>query len=263
VHERQQLTNQLRAEVLLCAPHFLRLCPGADEPWFWQLLELVKEPGKRHLRAATVSALLRRCRITRLTPEEVLAIVNSPRLQLAPGTLEAASETICSLLRRLPVLSAELKRTEGLMRELQAELAQASVDVDILDSYPGAGMVVVSGLLSEGYGALVERDVERLRRQAGCAPVTRRSGKSTAVSMRRAVNPHLRGAVRHMADAAYKHDPWAKHYYRQLRSRGHGHDRTLRSLGDRILHQLVAMLTNGTPFDPQKRKMPVSAGQSA
>ena len=34
-----RLTNQLRDQVYRIAPPLLRLCPAADEPWFWTLLE--------------------------------------------------------------------------------------------------------------------------------------------------------------------------------------------------------------------------------
>lgn len=267
VRTRVRLTNQLRSQLLLCAPHYLALSSAADDPWFWELLALVKSPGAAAPSRARVAALLKRFRISRLSTDEVLAVLRTPPLLLAPGSLAAAVFTIASLLPALRLATSQITQAEHRMAALVADLASTDgdtpTDAAIIDSFPGAGVVVVATLLAEAYQPIVERDLARLRAQAGCAPVTRRSGKGCFVTQRRAVNPHLRDALFYLADAAMKKDPRARAFYLAARARGHSHARALRGLGDRILGQLTAMLSEGTCFDPGRRTRPVSAALSA
>lgn len=268
VRGRLAVTNQLRSQLLACAPQYLDLSPAADDAWFWELLALQKTPTVTSLSRTRVSALLKRFRISRLSAEDVLAVLRTPPLLLAPGTVEACAFSISVLLPNLRQLSAELVRTERRIKSLLAQLdlpASAGVpsDLAILDSYPGVGVVIVAGIFAEAYQPLVERDRARLRAQSGCAPVTKRSGKSCFVQQRRAVNPHLRDSFFFLADAAMKNDPWARAFYVAARGRGQSHPRALRGLADRIIDQLIAMLLSGRCFDPEARRRPVSRGQSA
>ena len=82
------------------------------------------------------------------------------------------------------------------------------------------------------------------------APVTRRSGKSRAVTRRLACNPRLRNAIHYLADAARRCDEKSKARYLALKTRGCSHARALRTIGDRLLYVVCAMLKNRTLFDP-------------
>lgn len=254
VRIRTSISNRLRSVLNDCAPHYLKLCQAADEPWFWHLLSLLPQPGVSQLSKAKVTAALKRFRITRHSPDDVLACLRMPPLSLAEGTVEACAESIASLLRQLKLFAQEVSLVEARIRTLLAEAAVSPdggpSDVEIIDSYPGAGVVVVSELLAEAFQPIVERNREALRSQAGCAPVTRRSGKTAFVTRRRAVNPHLRDTAYFLAEAALKKDPWAKSFYARARHRGQDHPRALRGLGDRIIDQLMAMLESRTIYDP-------------
>ena len=57
------------------------------------------------------------------------------------------------------------------------------------------------------------------------APVTRQSGKSKQVGMRRGCSERLRNAVYHLARGSVLHDPHSKRHYTQLRGVGHKHGR--------------------------------------
>ena len=92
-----------------------------------------------------------------------------------------------------------------------------------------------------------------LRVLAGTAPITRRSGKSHRVVMRRGCNAHLRDAVRHWARANMASDPYGRAFYLAMRARGHRHERALRGLADRLLACLVVTLRNDELYDPQRR----------
>src|SRR5262249_32799493 len=85
------LANRLREQLHRFSPQLLSLCPAADEPWFWALIGLAPTPpAAQRLRRAAVVTLLREHRIRRLTADQVLAVLRSAPLRVAPGTGEAA-----------------------------------------------------------------------------------------------------------------------------------------------------------------------------
>lgn len=267
VRKRVAHANQLRSLLLTCAPHYLHLSPAADEPWFWELLATLKTPGASSLRRSTITALLKRFRITRLSADDVLAVLGQPALELVPGTRSACAFSIAAVLPLLRLVATQIKQVERRIRTLLAQLNQthdgSPTDAAIIASYPGIGPVVLAGLLGEAYQPLAERDIDRLRAQSGCAPVTKRSGKSCFVVRRRAVNPHLREVLFFLADAAMKRDAWARRFYAAARARGHSHARALRGLGDRIIGHLIAMLRSRQTFDPHAKGRPVPAALPA
>jgi hypothetical protein len=70
--------------------------------------------------------------------------------------------------------------------------------------------------------------------------------------MRRACNRRLRWAAYHWGRASVQHDAASAAYYRELRARGHRHGRALRSVVDRWLRILVAMLRQNTLYDANR-----------
>jgi len=62
--ELNRLTNRFRDQVHRCAPHLLQLCPSADEPWFWELVERVEGPSPwARVERTAVKRLLKRFRV--------------------------------------------------------------------------------------------------------------------------------------------------------------------------------------------------------
>jgi len=86
----------------------------------------------------------------------------------------------------------------------------------------------------------------------GTAPITSASGKRRLVAMRRACNRKLRWAAYHWGRASVQHDAASAAYYRALRARGHRHGRALRSVVDRWLRILMAMLRQHALYDPSR-----------
>jgi hypothetical protein len=78
------------------------------------------------------------------------------------------------------------------------------------------------------------------------------SGNKKIVVMRRGCNNRLRNAVYHWSRVATMCDERNRSYYGQLRARGHSHGRALRTLADRWLTALVAMLRTHETFDAAK-----------
>jgi transposase len=279
--EFMRLTNRLREQVHRIAPEWLKLSTNADEPWFWAMLEYAATPEQaRRMRRGTLTRILDSHRIRRLTAEDVLRVVQAPPVHVTAGTVEATATHIALLLPRVRLVHTQRQQCAKALEALLAELATtpelgppstpgatstetATVDapppagpsdVAIVRSVPGVGVRVATVLFAEAASLLRTRSYRALRAVAGLVPVTRRTGKQTRgrVVMRYACNGRLRQAFYHMARVSTMVDPAARAYYRTLRAKGHTHGRALRSVGERWLRILIAMLTNRTLYDPTR-----------
>jgi len=259
--ESNALSNRLREQLHRFYPQMLKLCPAANEPWLWALLVLAPTPTKaKRIRRESVKKLLRTHRIRRIDAETALATLREPAVHVAPGTVEAATQHIEMLTPRLRLVYKQRKqcttRIEQLLDELQSDDSEGSErehrDVDIIRSLPGVGTRVSATMLAEASTALAARDYHALRAHGGVAPVTRQSGKRKSVLMRHGCSGRLRNAFYHWARVAVQHDPICGTRYEALRKRGHTHGRALRTVADRLLRILVAMLKAGTVYDRTK-----------
>ena len=157
----------------------------------------------------------------------MLRILRQQPLEVGRGTIAAATAHIASGIARLKLVDQQLKQAHSRLDELLAEIAAADDsgepeeqrDAVILRSMPGVGRIVLATLLAEASQPLAERDYHRLRILTGVAPVTKRSGKSCQVSMRRACNQRLSNAMYHWARVAIQHDPVSRERYAALRAR--------------------------------------------
>jgi transposase len=262
VQELTRLTNRLREQLVRFYPQALALCPAADEPWLWSLLERAPTPAQaQRLRPSALRALLGEHRIRRFTADALHAALQAPALPVTTGTVAAASEHASFLLPRLRMVQEQQTRCERRLELLLEALAQPGEgdspehrDVTILRSLPGVGRVVAATMLAEAWQPLACRDYQTLRAHAGIAPVTRQSGKTRLVSMRRSCNGRLRTVVFHWAVNSLRLDPRCRAHYDRLRQH-HGHARALRGVADRLLGMLIAMLTTRTLYDASRRQL--------
>ena len=269
--EKLRLANQLREQVYRYFPQVLTLVPGAEEPWLWTLLELIPTPVEAHqIARSEVQRVLRQHRIRRLTADAILTTLRTPPVQVGPGTVAAARAHIEVLLPRLRLLETQRRANE---KHIDALLRQAVGDTDaegqpneqrdvaIILSLPGIGNLIAATLLGEAGQALEERDYDRLRAHAGVAPVTRRTGKSRhkTTSRRYACNPRLANACYHAARVHAQKDPAARALYVRHLQQGQSHGRALRSVADRLLRVLIAMLRTQTCYDPTMHPSPPGA----
>lgn len=263
--EAGRLTNRLRDQLHRFYTHALRLCPAADEPWFWTLVERAPTPAQgASLQAVDAQEILRAHRIRRLSADEVLCALREPAVRVAPGVVEAASEHVALLLPRLRLMADQRRHCRQRLEQLLDELAEGEPgqisehrDVQVLRSLPGVGSLVAAAMLGEASQPLAERDYHALRTQSGIAPVTqasgKRSGKRAHVVMRRGCNPRLRDAMFHWARVSTQHDARSRLQYAALRARGHSHGRALRGVADALLRMLVAMLRRRELYDASRR----------
>lgn len=263
--EANRLMNRLREQLYRAVPHLLALSPSANEPWFWELVERLLTRPQSRMSARQVEKVLRRHRIRRVSADEVVTVLRQPALSVAPGTLEAVATHVALLVPRLRIVDEQRKECAKRLRALLDTYApddpdgpgpSEPSDVQILRSLPGIGVMVASTLLAEAASLLAERDRGALRSLAGIAPVTKSSGKRQVVTMRYGANHRLRNACYHWARTSVQHDDAARSYYARLRARGHTHGRALRSVADRWLRVLMAMLTHRTLYDPERARVP-------
>ena len=248
-------TNRVRDQLLRYFPQLLGLCPAADEPWLWALLERAPTPERAaRLQLRTLERLLRQHRIRRISAERLHEVLGVEPLCVGEGVVEAAAEHIGLTLPLVRAAHAQLARITTRVEQILDEACEPEQDgqhrdAAILTSLPGVGRVVAATMLAEAPQAIAERDLERLRVETGVAPITKRSGKSMVHVMRYACNARLRQAVYWWAQAAMIGDERWKAKYAALRARGHAHARALRSLADALLRVLVAMLRDGTCYE--------------
>lgn len=261
-HEQVRIGHQLRELLNRYYPEMLKLCPGVDEPWFWDLLELRPQPiAGAKLPKSKIQRLLQSHRIRRLDANDIEEALSVPALKLAPGAAEAASE---HALLILPILRLLRQQRKEMVRRIEAQLKQMSTegeysghrDVTILRSVEGLGRVIIATMLGEASQPLAERDYHAFRSYGGTAPITRQSGKRRSVQMRKSCNQRLRNAIYHWARVSTQCDPRSKKHYEELRAKGHSHGRALRGVADRLLAMLISMLKSGTTYDPEKREQP-------
>lgn len=255
--ERNGLVNQMRAQLARYFPAFLEVVQDPGEDWAIRLFELASEPeAAKRARPAAVRRILQSHRIRRLTAEQILEPLREHPVYSAPGTATAAKAHLAMLGERALLINSQLKACRKNMgralerHAVESQPGQTSEqrDATIIQSMPGIGMIVAATLLGEAAAPLRARDYPALRALAGVAPVTRRSGKKLVVIMRTACHPRLRTAVYHWARVAAMHEPVSKARYAALRSRGKSHGHALRSVADRLLAVLCAMLRNQTLF---------------
>ncbi len=271
-HERVRLGNRIRQQLWRYYPQLLDLADVTAE-WVLELWTLAPTPAKAaRLRVTTLARLLRQHRIRKIDPETALGILRQPGIKVAEGVTEAAVLHLRSLVARLRLANRELHRAERKLEELCASLSEKTFaarsgkpnDAAILSSLPGVGTVTLATLLTEAAGPISRRDYTALRTLSGVAPVTKRSGKSRLVVMRRAAQIRLRNAVFHWARVAVLNDPKCRRRYATLRARGHSYGRALRGVADRLLGVACILLQrqvlfdpdHGTPTAPQVRAIP-------
>ena len=261
--ELVRLTNRLREQLHRYFPQALELLASADKPWLWELLELIPTPvHASKVRARSVIRVLKAHRVRRFSGQEILSLLRTDPLKLAPGASEAAAMHVAFLIPQLKLLHRQRQDCQEAMETILERLQEQDNDerescehrdAEILLSLPGIGSLIAATMLAEAPGPIARRDYKALRAQSGIAPVTKQSGKRSVVTMRRSCNGRLRHAVFNWARVSVQRDPHSKVHYQRLKDHGHSHGRALRGVADRLLRVLVAMLETHSLYDPELR----------
>ena len=141
---------------------------------------------------------------------------------------------------------------------ITARIQHAVVELpegQLVMSFPRAGQVCAAQIVAE-LGCVRERfpSADALAMEAGCAPVTKQSGKSRAVVFRWACNRRLRAAVTCFADNSRHASAWAAGLYHRAHERGCDHPHAVRILARAWLRVLWRAWQDGEAYDPAKHK---------
>ena len=253
------LSSQTRDLLIRCWPHLVCLAPKdkALDSFFCELIQLFLDIEKpQALTLQTIQQLVKKHRIRRVQPRQILETLQQAPLRVAPATMDAASVHLKLLLHQLLLVRQHRRDSDQLLErwfKQQQTTDEPYSDAAILASLPGVGAVVLASVLSYAHDPVRLRNLEAFRSLGGIAPVTKQSGKRRQVLLRRARSQPLNNALHHWARIAVLRDPHVKIHYDRLRERGHGHARALRGVMDRILATALAMLRDATLFDPARR----------
>jgi transposase len=177
------------------------------------------------------------------------------RLRAAPpglcGTVEVEARRD-AVLALVGVLRALLAAIKDLDRSVVAHLGEHP-DAEIFTSLPRSGRINAAQVLAEwGDCRPAYADAEAVACLAGATPVTKQSGKHTAVSFRWACNKRFRQAICTFADNSRHASPWAAKVYADALARGHDHPHAVRVLARAWIRVIWRCWIDQTPYDPAK-----------
>jgi transposase len=249
VRTRTMFSNQLIACLKAYFPAFLELFGDPDRPVALAVLQRFPTPAV--LRAASVKrleALLRQQHQPNAAAKarEIHARLTQPTFQVAPVILRAKARLAQTLAQQLRALVVEI---EAYAAEIQ-RILKTHPDGELYRSLPGAGDVLAARMVGElGDNRDRYREATVAQCEAGTAPVTRASGTSRTVCVRRACIHPLRETMWHFAFSSITHCAWANAYYRCARKRGKKHAEAVRMLGNVWLRIIIAMRRDHRPYD--------------
>lgn len=267
------LSNQICEQLRRYYPQMVELGDWHEEPWLWLLFKAAPTPqSATKLPLLKINNILNAKRIRRISADNIRKKLRETPLPVADGVADAAALRVASLL---PLLQAAHEQRSQCSQQMKALLTsftkgdespeKSHHDAALLLSLPGIGVHNGAVMLTEARVALQARDYQALRRLAGVAPVSKRTGgrsKRPHVQRRHACNHRLREAFYHCGRVASQCDPRTQQHYRELRARGHTHGRAVRGVVDRLLKVLVAVLGSAQPYDRAKRpvqNLPIAA----
>lgn len=173
------------------------------------------------------------------------------RLRAAPAGIthqaqtEAGRDAVLALVTVLRGLNTAIK---DLDRSVVAHLDEHP-DAEIFTSLPRSGQINAAQMLAEWGDCRAAYDgPDAVAALAGGTPVTKRSGKHTAVHFRWACNKRFRKAMTTFADNSRHASPWANHIYRNALARGHPH--AIRVLTRAWIRVIYRCWNNHTPYNP-------------
>jgi transposase len=254
VATRVQLANQLRALLGGYWPGAAAVFADLDSPIALAFVRRYPTPDSaRRLGEKRLAAFLaQHSYCGRRSAAELLA-----RLRAAPAGLvgeaeeEASGELASALAAALQRIVAEIARLTARVQHAVAALPDGRIVV----SFPRAGQVCAAQITAE-LGGVRERfpHPDALAMEAGCAPVTKQSGKSRSVVFRWACNRRLRAAVTCFADNSRHASPWAAQLYARARQRGCDHPHAVRVLARAWIRVLRRAWQDHRTYDPDKHR---------
>jgi transposase len=167
----------------------------------------------------------------------------------ADAQTEAGRDAILALVGLLRGLNTAIK---DLDRSVVAHLDEHP-DGLIFTSLPRSGRINAAQMLAEWGDCRAAYDSpDAVAALAGGTPVTKRSGKHTAVHFRWACNKRFRKAMTTFADNSRHASPWAQRVYRDALARGHDHPHAIRVLMRAWIRVIYRCWNDRVAYDPDR-----------
>jgi transposase len=249
--EQVRVEAQLRAILESYHPAAARLFSSLDRQIALAFIRDYPTPdAAARLGEARMRLFLARHGYTGRVPAAVLLErLRDGLLSGAPGTVAGKQRTALAFVDVLALLT---HKREQLDRDVAATLAQHP-DAALFLSFPGAAAITAATLLAEiGEDRARFPTAGTLLAEAGLAPVTRSSGRTTRVRFRFAANHALRQAFTWWAYNSLRLSPWARRGYDEHRRQGQRSYRALRGTAARWGRVLWRCWQDGVPYDPTR-----------
>jgi transposase len=254
VWARTAAHNKLRSHLREYYPAFLAAFNGAKggimRPEARAILAAAPTPAAAAaLTLAQLRALLRKAGRSRgIDPEaaRLREVFRGEQMRQLPLVEQAMGRQSLALLGQLNAACT----AAGDLEQATIESFNQHPDAGIITSFPGLGPLTGARVLAEtGDDRSRFADAKGLKAYAGAAPITRASGKTTAVSHRRVKNQRLAAAGYIWAFSAISASPGARVHYDHRRKAGDRHAAAQRNLFGRLLGCLHHCLATGQHYD--------------
>ncbi len=249
VRTRTMLSNQLTACLKAYFPEFLVFFEDPDRPVALALLQAF--PTLDALHAASpkqLDAFLRTHHYPGSTAkaQDIHQRLRQPTFRIAPVLIRTKARLAVTLARQLTTLWEQIAVYEA---EIQRVL-RTHPDGELYLSLPGASDVLAARMVGElGDNRERYQDAAVAQCEAGTAPVTRASGTTRTVHVRRACIHPLRETMWQFAFCSLQRCAWAKAYYARARARGKKHAEAVRMVANVWLRIIIAMRRDRRPYD--------------
>jgi hypothetical protein len=254
VWARTAAHNKLRSHLREYYPAFLAAYAaargGITRPDARAILAAAPDPAAAaRLTTAQLRALLRKAGRQRGIDTEAARLreaFRAPQMRQLPLVEQAMGRQALALLGQL---NAACQAADDL-EQAAIESFNQHPDAGIITSFPGLGPIAGARVLAEtGDDRSRFADAKGLKAYAGAAPITRASGKTTAVLHRRVKNQRLAAVGYVWAFAALTASPGARAHYDRRRQDGDRHAAAQRNLFGRLLGCLHHCLATSQHYD--------------
>jgi transposase len=249
IWERSRHVLRLRSALRDFFPAALEAFADLDAPDAVELLTAAPDPDRaRRLTRRRIAAALKRSnrRNVEVRATEIQQILAAEQLRRSEPVEAAYAAIVASQAVIVATLNTQIEQMAAVV---EAHFGQHP-DAETYISQPGLGVVLAARVLGE-FGDDPHRytDAKARKNYAGTSPITRASGKKKIVLARYARNRRLGDALQQWAFCSLRGSPGARAYYKQLRTRGIGHQAALRQLANRLVGILHGCLKNHTLYD--------------
>jgi transposase len=188
--------------------------------------------------------------VRRLEALTEMRTAESNRLEAASGADEVVRR---SLEDHLAYRTAEIKRTEKLVRTHINNHPGLKEQSTLLDSIPGIAQTTAATLLAEITDITQYRSARQVAASAGLVPRERQSGSSVRGRPRlsKIGNARLRRALYFPAITALRCRPFFQAWAKGLQERGKCKMSIIGAAMRKLIHLAYGVLKTGKPFDPE------------